>query len=185
MIDRRNFLRLLVVGCPTLVAASSVAAPARAMGGQLPQLNQPAPDFTLPTNTGNGTVSLSDYRGKWVVLYFYPQDFTPGCTLEARRFQSDLLRYRARKTQVIGISADSVDSHAKFCDSEGLRFPLLADTDGHVSKAYGSWLRFISLRHTFIIDPEGILRVIFRDVRPAVHSKEVLRRLDRLQAVAT
>ena len=184
MIDRRSFLRLLAVGCPTLLSSFNLAAPALALGGQQPRLNQPAPEFTLPTNTGTGQVSLSDYRGKWVVLYFYPQDFTPGCTLEARRFQADLLKYRARHTQVIGVSADSVDSHAKFCDSEGLRFPLLADTDGSVSKAYGSWLRFISLRHTFIIDPEGILREIFLDVRPATHSKEVLRKLDRLRTIA-
>ena len=183
MIDRRRFLRLLAIGCPTLLSGFNFAAPAIALGGQQPRLNQPAPDFTLPTNTGTGEVSLADYRGKWVVLYFYPQDFTPGCTLEARRFQADLLKYRARHTQVIGVSADSVDSHAKFCDSEGLRFPLLADTDGSVSKAYGSWLRFISLRHTFIIDPKGILREIFLDVRPATHSKDVLRTLDRLRPV--
>ncbi len=152
-----------------------------AMGGKQPPLDQPAPAFTLPTNTGSGTVSLSDYRGKWLVAYFYPKDFTSGCTLEARRFQQDLSKYHDRNAEVIGISADSVDSHAEFCDSEGLKFPLLADQDGSVSKAYGSWLGILSLRHTFIIDPEGVLRSTFLGVNPTVHSREVLSKLDELR----
>jgi thioredoxin-dependent peroxiredoxin len=155
---------------------------AQAMGGPQPPLNQPAPDFTLPTNTGEGNLSLADYRGKWVVLYFYPQDFTPGCTLEARRFQQDLPKYIAKNTQILGVSVDDVDSHAEFCDSEGLKFPLLADTTGEVSKAYGSWMGFVSLRHTYLIDPEGILRETYLGVNPAIHSAEVLARLDELQA---
>jgi peroxiredoxin Q/BCP len=160
----------------------SPASPALALGGTQPTLNQPAPAFSLSTNSGEGQVSLADYRGKWVVLYFYPKDFTSGCTLEAKRFQQDLPEYIARNTQILGVSADSVQSHAEFCDSEGLKFPLLADQDGQVSKAYGSWLGFISLRHSFLIDPEGNLRETFLNVNPAVHSREVLARLDQLQA---
>nr|WP_324616311.1 peroxiredoxin [Lusitaniella coriacea] len=152
-----------------------------ALGGPQPPLHQPAPEFTLPTNTGDGEISLSDYRGQWVVLYFYPQDFTTGCTLEARRFQQDLPQYSARNTQILGISADDIDSHAEFCDSEGLHFPLLADTDGSTSKAYGSWLGYQSLRHTYIIDSQGILQAIFLGVKPAIHSGEVLARLNELQ----
>jgi peroxiredoxin Q/BCP len=159
-----------------------LSTPVLALGGELPPLNQAAPAFTLPTNTGEGQVSLSDYQGQWVVVYFYPQDFTSGCTLEARKFQQDLPAYRDRKTQILGISADSVESHADFCDSEGLKFPLLADTGGSVSKAYGSWLGIRSLRHTFIVDPAGILRARFTGVNPIVHSREVLEALDRLQA---
>ncbi|HAG82236.1 MAG TPA: peroxiredoxin, partial [Cyanobacteria bacterium UBA12227] len=87
-----------------------------------------------------------------------------------------------RNVQILGVSADDVESHAEFCDSEGLKFPLLADIDGSVSKAYGSWMGFVSLRHTFIIDPNGILREIFLGVRPAIHSTEVLARLDELQS---
>lgn len=155
---------------------------ALALGGKLPDLNAPAPEFTLPTNTGNGSVSLTDYRGKWVVLYFYPKDFTGGCTLEARRFQQDNPQYIAMNAQIMGVSADSVDSHAEFCESEGLKFPLLADTDGSVSKAYGSWMGYLSSRHTFIIDPEGVLKATFTGVNPAVHSGEVLARLRDLQA---
>jgi peroxiredoxin Q/BCP len=158
---------------------------ANALGGTQPPINESAPEFTLPTNTGDGQVSLSDYRGQWVVLYFYPKDFTSGCTLEARRFQQDLPKYVARNVQILGVSADDIDSHAEFCDSEGLKFPLLADTDGAVSKAYGSWLGVASLRHTYLIDPEGILREIFLGVRPAIHSTEVLARLDDLQSAAS
>ncbi|MBE9030792.1 peroxiredoxin [filamentous cyanobacterium LEGE 11480] len=155
--------------------------PVLALGGTLPTLDQPAPAFTLPTNTGEGDISLTDYKGQWVVAYFYPADFTPGCTLEARRFQEDLPKYMDRNTQVLGISADDIQSHSEFCDSEGLKFPLLADTDGSVSKAYGSWLGIRSVRHTFVIDPEGVIRSEFTGVNPALHSKEVLETLDRLQ----
>ncbi len=180
--NRRNFLSILLIGCLTLLSWFNFPATAWAMGGKQPTLNQPAPAFTLPTNTGDGKVSLADYRGKWVVLYFYPKDFTSGCTLEARRFQQDLAKYEAKDAQILGVSADDVDSHAEFCDSEGLKFPLLADTDGAVSKAYGSWLGYLSLRHTYLIDPEGILRETFVDVRPNIHSTEVLTSLDRLQS---
>ncbi|MBD3563267.1 peroxiredoxin, partial [Planktothrix sp. FACHB-1355] len=107
---------------------------------------------------------------------------TSGCTLEARRFQEDLPKYMEKNTQILGVSADSVDSHAEFCDSEGLKFPLLADTDGEVSKAYGSWIGYLSMRHTFIIDPEGIIREEYTGVNPAIHSSEVLARLDELQS---
>ncbi len=158
-----------------------LTAPAFAMGGVLPPIDQPAPAFTLPTNSGDGDVSLSDYLGQWVVVYFYPKDFTSGCTIEAQRFQQDLQKYQAKNTQIIGISVDSVDSHADFCDSEGLRFPLLADEEGTASQAYGSWMNFFSMRHSFIVDPEGVLRETYVKVRPSIHSQEILARLDELQ----
>lgn len=180
MFSRRNFLSILLVGC-LAIATCFFAAPVYALGGTLPSISQPAPDFTLPTNTGDGEISLSDYRGKWVVLYFYPKDFTSGCTLEARRFQQDLPKYLEKNAEIIGVSADDIDSHAEFCDSEGLKFPLLADTKGSVSKAYGSWIGFVSMRHSFIIDPEGILRETFVKVNPSIHSQEVMTRLDELQ----
>lgn len=179
--SRRQLLSFLIV---VILAFFACIPDANALGGPQPPLNQPAPDFTLPTNTGEGNISLSDYRGKWVVLYFYPKDFTPGCTLEARRFQQDLLKYMAKNTQVLGVSADDVDSHAEFCDSEGLKFPLLADTTGDVSKAYGSWMGYVSLRHTYLIDPDGILKEIYLGVNPAIHSAEVLARLEELQATS-
>lgn len=181
MISRRNFYTIFLASCLVLVTWFNFIPTAWALGGKLPQLNQPAPEFTLPTNTGDGEVSLSDYRGQWIVLYFYPKDFTSGCTIEARNFQQDLPKYISRNAQILGVSADDVDSHAEFCDAEGLVFPLLADTDGIVSKAYGSWMNFFSMRHTFIIDPDGMLREIFLGVRPPIHSQEVLARLDELQ----
>ncbi|NQZ64332.1 peroxiredoxin, partial [Crocosphaera sp.] len=134
------------------------------------------------TNTGDGEISLSDYRGQWVVLYFYPKDFTPGCTLEARRFQQDLPKYEAINTQILGVSVDDVDSHREFCDAEGLKFPLLADTTGEVSKTYGSLLTGISLRHTYLINPDGILKERFLGVRPAIHSQEILAYLDEVKS---
>jgi peroxiredoxin Q/BCP len=177
--SRRQLLSFLIA---VILAFFAFIPDANALGGPQPPLNQPAPDFTLPTNTGEGNISLSDYRGKWVVLYFYPKDFTPGCTLEARRFQQDLPKYMAKNTQILGVSADDVDSHAEFCDSEGLKFPLLADATGDVSKAYGSWMGYVSLRHTYLIDPQGILKEIYLGVNPAIHSAEVLARLEELQA---
>ncbi|MCZ8105770.1 MAG: peroxiredoxin, partial [Burkholderiales bacterium] len=177
--SRRQLLSFVIA---VILAFFALIPDANALGGPQPPLNQPAPDFSLPTNTGEGNISLSDYRGKWVVLYFYPKDFTPGCTLEARRFQQDLPKYMAKNTQVLGVSADDVDSHAEFCDSEGLKFPLLADTTGDVSKAYGSWMGYVSLRHTYLIDPDGILKEIYLGVNPAIHSAEVLARLEELQA---
>ncbi len=181
MTSRRDFFTIFLVICLALTTWLNFTPNVWALGGKLPELNQSAPEFTLPTNTGDGEISLSDYRGKWVVLYFYPKDFTSGCTIEARRFQEDLPKYSSRNTQILGVSVDDINSHKEFCDSEGLKFPLLADTDGTVSKAYGSWLNFFSIRHTFIIDPDGILQKIFLGVKPAVHSNEVLSSLDDLQ----
>ena len=179
--NRRNFLNILFATFFVFLGWLNFTPAANAMGGTLPSVNQPAPKFTLPTNTGDGEISLSDYRGKWVVLYFYPKDFTSGCTIEARRFQEDLPKYLEANTEIIGVSADDIDSHAEFCDSEGLKFPLLADTTGAVSKAYGSWMNFFSMRHSFIIDPNGILRETFVKVNPIVHSQDVMARLKDLQ----
>ena len=178
---RRTLLKALLVWCLVLAAAFNVAPAALALGGKLPPVDESAPEFVLPTNTGDGNVSLSDYRGKWLVVYFYPKDFTSGCTIEARKFQQDMPQYLDRNTQIVGISADDVESHAEFCDSEGLKFPLLADTTGAISKAYGSWMGIVSSRHTFIIDPQGTLKAIFTGVNPIVHSREVLAKLDELQ----
>jgi peroxiredoxin Q/BCP len=180
--SRRQFFASFLAFFLAILTNFYFSASALALGGTQPLLNTPAPAFTLPTNTGDGEVSLGDYRGKWVVLYFYPKDFTPGCTLEAQRFQKDLPKYQALNAQILGVSADDVNSHAEFCDAEGLKFPLLADTEGTVSKAYGSWMGFMSLRHTYLIDPQGILRESFLGVRPAIHSGEVLARLEELQS---
>jgi peroxiredoxin Q/BCP len=160
-------------------------AGALALGGTLPELDRPAPDFDLPGNSSlepeRRRWRLADFRGSWLVLYFYPRDFTGGCTLEARGFQASLDRYRDLGATVVGVSADSVDEHGSFCSSEGLTFPLLSDPDGGVSRRYGSWISPFSQRHTFLIDPDGILRERWLAVRPSRHAGEVAETLERLQ----
>ena len=190
--QRRAVLRSLAALVPATVGASSLLAFGRqafALGGTLPALNQPAPDFSLPgiTPAADGEaiearLQLADFRGRWLVLYFYPRDFTGGCTLEARGFQKDLAAFEAANTAVVGISADDAESHADFCSSEGLAFPLLSDPAGNVSRAYGSWIAPFSQRHTFLIDPAGVLRSTWVAVRPSGHSAEVLAALQGFQA---
>jgi peroxiredoxin Q/BCP len=143
-----------------------------------------APDFTLPSQEGS-TVSLKDYRGKWVVLYFYPKDQTPGCSREAHNFQFDQPKYAGRDAVVLGVSLDSVDSHKKFCAKEGLNFKLLADTDHRVTDSYGSLTNLglvkFAARHTFLVDPSGKVAKAYTSVDPLTHSAEVLAELDLLQ----
>jgi len=150
----------------------------------VPAQGSTAPSFTLASQEGT-TVSLQDYRGSWVVLYFYPKDQTPGCTREAHNFQVDQSKYAKRQAVVLGVSVDSVDSHKKFCAKEGLNFKLLADRDGKVSNTYGSLtnlgvVKFAS-RHTFLIDPAGKVAKAYTSVDPARHSEEVLAALDQMQ----
>src|SRR5881628_3559415 len=118
----------LALGTLSLMAAESQ---------QQPEVGKAAPDFSLTTGDGS-QVSLKDYSGKWVVLYFYPKDFTSGCTIEAHNFQRDQAQYAQKNAVVLGVSVDSADSHKKFCAKEGLNFKLLADTDHKVSSDYGS-----------------------------------------------
>jgi peroxiredoxin Q/BCP len=182
--------RSLLQGFFLLPAALLGRAPsALALGGVLPELNTPAPDFDLPGVTPDregkpieSRLNLAAFQGRWLVLYFYPRDFTSGCTLEARGFQRDLASFEARGASVVGVSADDAESHASFCGSEGLAYPLLSDPAGEVSRRYGSWIAPYSLRHTFLIDPEGTLRQRWTGVHPAQHSQELLAALKTLQA---
>jgi thioredoxin-dependent peroxiredoxin len=149
----------------------------------VPTVGNSAPEFSLRSQQGD-FVSLKDFRGNWVVLYFYPKDLTPGCTREAHEFQVDQAKYAERHAVVLGVSVDSMESHKKFCAKEGLNFKLLADSDGSVSKAYGSLtnlgvVKFAS-RHTFLIDPNGKVAKAYTSVDPARHSQEVLADLDAL-----
>lgn len=172
----------------SLIIAAAVVlgfSPVRARADQpAPQVGAPAPDFSLPSQTG-ARVSLSDLKGRWVVLYFYPKDFTHGCTIEAHNFQQDLSKYEKRDATIVGVSMQSAASHKDFCAKEGLHFKLLADTDGKVSQTYDSVKDFkvatFSARHTFLIDPKGVLRRAFLDVDPNKHSAEVLAALDELR----
>lgn len=152
--------------------------------GEVPSAGAAAPTFKLTTNEGK-EASLSDYKGKWVVLYFYPKDFTSGCTLEAHNFQRDLAKYKKAKAVILGVSVDTADSHKSFCAKEGLNFKLLADTNAKVSEQYGSVMEYngakYSARNTFIIDPKGKIAKVFIKVGPAGHSDEVLAALAVLQ----
>ena len=143
-----------------------------------------APVFALK-DQANKVHALADYSGRWVVLYFYPKDDTPGCTTEACNFRDDLGTLRALNVQVLGVSMDDVQSHARFAEKYRLPFPLLADTDGVATRAYGAlWslgpVKFAK-RHSFIIDPEGRLAKIYRDVKPETHSRELQQDLKALQ----
>lgn len=160
-----------------------------ALGGVQPEQGEPAPAFQLrgvqPAADGSAApveLGLDSFRGRWLVLYFYPRDFTSGCTLEARGFQRDLPAFHQRQAEVVGISADDGESHASFCGSEGLAFPLLSDPTGEVSRRYGSWMAPFSLRHTFLIDPKGTVQARWIGVNPSRHSQEVLEQLEQLQA---
>lgn len=155
-----------------------------AAAADMPKPGTPAPAFSLKNQHGN-PVSFTDFKNKWIVLYFYPKDFTQGCSLEAHNFQEDQAKYAAKNTVILGVSTDSPDSHKEFCAKEGLSFMLLADTDKKVSEMYGSTmdlgLTTVSARHTFIIDPLGVIRKTYDDVDPASHSEEVLADLATLQ----
>jgi thioredoxin-dependent peroxiredoxin len=177
----RMWIALLIVAVAAVVAWKlGHSAPA-------PVIGSAAPDFTLPSQDGS-QVSLKDYRGKWVVLYFYPRDFTSGCTTEAHHFQRDLPQYAQRNAMVLGVSVDSPDSHRQFCAKQGLEFKLLADTAHQVSRQYGSLLNLgitqIATRHTFLISPEGKIERAYMKVNPNRHSQELLAALDQLQAAA-
>ena len=177
---RRSLLLLLVVLvvaalAPVMVAHADTAAPA---------VGAPAPDFSLTTNEGK-PASLKDFRGKWVVLYFYPKDFTGGCTLEAHNFQRDLPKYEQAHAVILGVSVDTAESHKSFCAKEGLAFKLLSDPDAKVSTQYGSVMEHdgnkYSARNTFLVDPDGKIAKVFLGVKPDSHSEEVLKTLSGLE----
>jgi peroxiredoxin Q/BCP len=144
----------------------------------------PAPAFTVPVN-GGGTVSLADFAGKNVILYFYPKDDTPGCTKEACAFRDAYAQFKSAGAIVLGVSPDSVKSHDKFINKFNLPYTLLADEDKKVVQSYGVWAQksFMgrkymgTLRVTFLIGPDGRIRKIWPTVKPEEHAKEVLKEL--------
>jgi thioredoxin-dependent peroxiredoxin len=151
---------------------------------QPPAVGQPAPAFSLPSQEG-AQVSLDQFKGKWVVLYFYPKDFTTGCTIEAHNFQRDLEKYTQKNAVILGVSVDTVDSHKSFCTKETLNFKLLADPNHAVVEKYASVTEYngmtLAARNTFLIDPSGTIRKVYIKVNPQGHSEEVLADLQQLQ----
>ena len=175
----RIVLLLIVVAVLVVLVPRLLSHPA------MPSEGSTAPDFTLPSQEGS-SVSLKDYRGRWVVLYFYPKDQTPGCSQEAHNFQVDQPKYAERNAVVVGVSLDSVDSHKNFCAKEGLNFKLLADPEHTAVQKYGSVMEYngitLAARNTFLIDPTGVIRKVYLKVNPQGHSEEVLADLDQLEA---
>ena len=151
----------------------------------MPEIGQPAPTFTLPNQEGT-PVALDSYKGKWVVLYFYPKDMTTGCTIEAHNFQRDLDKYQALNTVILGVSVDTVDSHKQFCTKDSLTFSLLADPDKKVVESYGSLGNYgpmvIANRNTFLIDPSGKIVKVWTKVSPQGHSDEILAAIGQLKS---
>lgn len=171
-----KFIRTFSVAAPLAIALMAPALRA----ADMPAVGSVAPGFTLSSQEGK-QVSLKDFRGQWVVLYFYPKDMTPGCTIEAHNFQADQDKFTAKKAAIVGVSVDTVDSHAKFCTKENLTFKLLADPTHQVVDEYGSFGGMVANRNTFLIDPNGVIRKVYTGVKPSGHSAELLTELDALE----
>ena len=172
----KYLLLSLVVAMVAVVSAIPLFT-ARAADEPMPAVGQDAPTFTLPSQDGS-PVSLEQYRGKWVVLYFYPKDMTTACTIEAHKFQDALPQFDAKNAVILGVSVDTVDSHKQFCTKDSLTFHLLADPDHKVVSAYGSLGAFgpmtIAQRNTFLIDPQGKIAKVWVKVTPANAASDVL-----------
>jgi len=178
--------RALFISAAAVVLTASIFTVYAAKDAEqtLPTVGQAAPTFTLPAQDG-APISLESYRGKWVVLYFYPKDMTPGCTIEAHNFQRDQAKFDATNAVILGVSVDTPDSHKQFCTKEGLTFHLLADPEHKVVDAYGSLGHFgpmtIANRNTFLIDPTGKIAQVWTKVDPSVHSTQVLSAITAMQ----
>jgi peroxiredoxin Q/BCP len=167
------------------VAALALALAGAALAAEPPAVGSAAPAFKLQDKTH----ALSDYKGKWVVLYFYPKDNTPGCTTQACEFRDNIFAYRELGAVILGISVDDVASHKAFSDQHSLPFPILADSDKSATTAYGTLKEYVGIakmarRDTFIIDPQGRIAKHYQDVKPAGHSEIVLADLKQLVAQA-
>jgi peroxiredoxin Q/BCP len=168
----------VAAGCAVVLAGGLMFARSVMAAGNMAAVGTTAPNFTLPSQE-NTNVSLSDYKGKWVVLYFYPKDQTSGCTLEAHNFQRDLPKYDALNAVVLGVSLDTVESHKTFCTKDSLTFKLLADPDHKVIDAYGVPVKsfgpmHFAMRDTFLISPEGKVVKTWEVKDIQGHSDEVL-----------
>ncbi len=178
---RRTTVALTAALLILLTAGSGSAFAAPAVG-------KAAPAFKLQDQNGSW-VNLEDHRGKWVVLYFYPKDSTPGCTTQACEFRDNIFAFRAANAVILGISVDDVESHAKFAEEHSLPFPILADSGKTTATAYGVLYKAMGImelarRETFIIDPSGKIARHYKDVNPKGHSELILADLQALKPKA-
>jgi len=178
----RTLPYLLLATALVAMAYPAIHAPvAHADDQAVPAVGTMAPDFTLNSQEGK-PISLHEFKGKWVVLYFYPKDQTPGCTIEAHAFQRDQDQYTKLNAVVVGVSVDTVESHKEWCAKDGMSFKMLSDADKKVVALYGSTMTIpqapqlgtLAARNTFIIDPSGKIVKEFIKVNPQGHSEEVL-----------
>lgn len=178
--------RFIAISVITLLAAViSLSFSSVGIANDQPAVGQAAPQFELPDQEGQ-LHSLEDYRNQWVVLYFYPKDETPGCTTEACNFRDNIFAFRDLGAQILGVSLDDIESHKAFADKHGLPFPLLADSAGEASSAYGVKTRMFGMtlakRQTFVVDPDGNIAKHYAKVNPEEHSAQVLADLKELTA---
>ena len=174
MISKSSWIAFLVA----VIVICGVAASAHAATDSHLQVGAPAPNFSLLSQEEK-SVALSDYKGKWVVLYFYPKDMTTGCTIEAHNFQRDLPKYDALNAVILGVSLDTVESHKTFCTKDSLTFKLLADPDHKVIDSYGVHITGMgpikfAHRDTYLISPSGKVAKVWIGVNPSTHSEDVL-----------
>ena len=173
--------RLTVCSAALLLAFAGMAL------AEAPAVGSPAPEFKLQDQAGQWH-SLSDYRGKWIALYFYPKDDTPGCTTEACSFRDNVFAFDKEGAVILGISVDDVASHKAFKEKHGLPFTLLADPDKAVTRRYGVLKNYgimeVARRDTFIIDPQGRIAKHYESVNPQGHSQVVLEDIKALKAAA-
>lgn len=173
---------LLLLG---LVGSLGLLVMRMATAGEVPKAGQAAPEFSLPDQNGKQH-KLADYSGKWLVLYFYPKDDTPGCTQEACAFRDDLHLLSALGVEVVGVSLDDSSSHAEFAKKYHLPFPLLADKNADVAARYGVLLNLglfkMARRYTFLISPQGKISKVYDKVETSRHSKEIIEDLKLLLA---
>ena len=168
----------------SIMSAATLLLGTSALAEQV-QMGDPAPDFELKDQSGQ-LHSIEDYRGKWVALYFYPKDDTPGCTTEACEFRDNIFAFKNLNCQILGVSLDDVESHKEFAEKYSLPFPLLADSSGTTADAYGVKSKYMGMsvakRQTFLIDPDGNVAKHYEKVDPDSHSQQVLADLEALGA---
>ena len=169
----------------TALAALALFATAGIASAATPAVGEPAPAFKLQDQDGKWH-TLADYKGKWVAIYFYPKDDTPGCTTQACSFRDNIFAFNKEGAVILGISVDDVESHKKFAEKHGLPFALLADADKAVAKQYGVLKNYgvaeFARRDTFIIDPEGRVAKHYESVKPDGHSQVVLEDIKALKS---